>query len=576
MEPENKLIVKLSVRLSGSNKKDYAVSSMYLNQSIGTHHHFNIELRGEELDETITKELKTQLGKSIEIKFIQGDSDKVKFKGIITGINLSNDSDDHKTMTLTGNSDTIRMDDGKNSKCFKDINFKTIIDSFKAKYSNVNFNTKDFDSFSDITLPIFIQYKESNFNTLLRIAELSGRWAYYNEDTFVIGKPPDNKETKNIIIGQTGGHYQIEANLIPSNLEYKTYNYIVDQVYSVKTKAKNKSNELVDTVVAASNELFQSNTVSPSIEYHSTEQDFKNYGETMQNTYISGSVRVSGSSTDPSMGIGDTISLIEKQDGNQKSIGQFIVIQISHNSNVSGYYQNQFEAIPKEVKSPPLNPNIVYPKGEEQTATVIENEDPEKLGRVKVKFIWQDDENDSNWIRVLSPMGGKDHGLYYIPEINDQVLIGFEFDNPNRPYVKGTFYNSRQNTNQLLERFNNLVQSQAEGRVKGGAEQVIKGIFTKEGHHIVLDDNGISLYTKDGKAMVVISTSNDGLVYINTQGKIILSSKEIDIMAIEKLKLSAKSIEVDASDKLELKGGSTAELKGGTEVSVKGGMIKLN
>lgn len=567
MPEENKLLVKLSVRISG-NTKDYAVSSMFLNQSIGAHHHFNIELRGEELDETVTTELKTQLGKPLEIKFFQGNKAKVKFKGIVTGINLSNDSDDHKTMTLSGNSDTIRMDDGKNSRCFKEVTYPKLIDKIFQDYkSGIGNDIRPKET--NTQLPIFVQYKESNFNALLRICELSGNWIYYDGEKLRIGEPP-NDGSKDIIIGQTGGHYQIEANLIPANLEYRTYNYLSSEVYTVKTKAKAKDrkNELVSIVVDASNELFNSNTVSPSIEFHKTDSDFNVYGETMQNTYISGSVRITGSSTDPSLSIGDLINLFEKKGETQKSIGQFFVVQIQHSSNVSGYYQNQFEAIPKEVQLPPLNPNIVYPKAEDQTAIVNDNQDPDKLGRVKVQFIWQDDKNDSNWIRVLSPMGGKEHGLYYIPEIGDHVLIGFEFDNPNRPYVKGSFYNSNHNTEQLYTRFGNLVKNQAEGRVKGGVEQSIKGIFTKEGHHIVLDDQSISLYTKDGQAMVVITTVDNGLVYINTQGKVILSSKEIRIDAVEKLKLNAKSIEIEASDKLVMKGG--------TEVEIKGGMIKLN
>lgn len=568
-ETENKLLVKLSVRIAGSTK-DYAVSSMYLNQAVGSHHQFNIDLRGEELDEAIMQELQTQLGKPLEIKFFQGNTIKVKFKGVITGINLSNDSDAHKAMTLTGSGDTIRMDDGKHARCFKDKTYGEIIDDIKTKYSNIKFEGKN--NSKGAKLPIFIQYKESNFNVILRLAELSGKWAYYNGMEFIIENDLRSDEIKNIIIGETGAHYQIEANLIPTNLEYRTYNYLENKdksTYTTRTKSNKKiNNPLVNTVVDASSQLFRSNTISPSIEYHVTEQDFNNYGSTMQSTYISGSVRISGSSTDPSLGIGDVLDIIEKKQGTQLSIGKFIVIQIQHSSNVSGFYQNHFEAIPREVDHPPLNTNIIYPKAEDQTATVIDNEDPERMGRVKVQFIWQDDRNDSNWIRVLSPMGGENHGLFYIPEINDHVLIGFEYDNPNRPYVKGSFYNRSQNTGQLYDRFGQHAKKQAEGRIKSSAEKAIKGIFTRQGHDIAIDDNGVTIYTKDGEALLCVSVANNGMVYINTQGKVIISSKEITVDAIDKINLVAKDISVKASNNLELSGGS--------EVKVKGGMIKLN
>ncbi|MEP7267412.1 MAG: phage baseplate assembly protein V [Saprospiraceae bacterium] len=573
MPDSEKLIVKLSVRISGQDR-EYAVSSLFLSQAIGTHHHFNIELRGEELDDSIVTELKSQLGKPLDIKFYKGNSVDLKFKGIITGINLSNDSDDHKTMTLSGNSPTIRMDDGKNSRCFKEITYKRIIDKITEPYKGLKFTAKGNSSNSQ--LPIFIQYKESNFNLLLRVCELAGLWVYYDGQEVKIGDQPTGK-SKDIIVGQSGGHYQIEANLIPANLEYRTYDYTHDKVYSLKTKAEaDDKNLLVKSVVNASKELFNSNTISPSLEFFSTDADFTKYGDTMQNTYISGSVRISGSSTDPTLSIGDTINLIEKKDGNQSSIGHFFVVQIQHNSSVSGYYQNQFEAIPKDVKTPPLNTNIYYPKGEDQTATVIDNQDPEKLGRVKIQFIWQDDANDSNWMRVLAPMGGKDHGFYYVPEVKDHVLIGFELDNPNRPYVKGSFFNNSQKAdqlNQILETSASKVQS----FIQGKTQEAAKGFFTKSGNQIITTQQGVFIMTKGGKSIVSVLTNEDGMVYIMANDKIFLSSgKEIAIESGEKISLKAKEIVIDAEQKLELKGGSEVNVSGGSVVEVKGKMIKLN
>ena len=57
---------------------------------------------------------------------------------------------------------------------------------------------------------------------------------------------------------------------------------------------------------------------------------------------------------------------------------------------------------------------------------VTNNQDPEGMGRVKVKFPWLSDEDESNWARVAAPMAGKERGFYFLPEVEDEVLVAFE------------------------------------------------------------------------------------------------------------------------------------------------------
>ena len=86
--------------------------------------------------------------------------------------------------------------------------------------------------------------------------------------------------------------------------------------------------------------------------------------------------------------------------------------------------------------------NQRLPLGETQPARVMDNNDPLKIGRVRVQFPWQEDKNQMTpWIRLIQPHSGAGKGFHFIPEIGEEVLVGFESGNAEKPFVMGTHYN---------------------------------------------------------------------------------------------------------------------------------------
>ncbi|MGF1485900.1 MAG: phage baseplate assembly protein V [Prochloraceae cyanobacterium] len=103
---------------------------------------------------------------------------------------------------------------------------------------------------------------------------------------------------------------------------------------------------------------------------------------------------------------------------------------------------------------------------------VTDNEDPEKMGRVKVKFPTLTEEHNSAWARIVSVGGGKERGIDWLPEIDDEVLVGFEHGSIDRPLVLGGLWNGKdvppEPTNKSVN--NNLVR--------------LRTIKTRTGHQI--------------------------------------------------------------------------------------------
>jgi phage protein D/phage baseplate assembly protein gpV len=203
-------------------------------------------------------------------------------------------------------------------------------------------------------------------------------------------------------------------------------------------------------------------------------------------------------------------------------------------------------------------------------AVVTNIQDPDDLGRVKVKYPWLSEQDESDWTRIASLMAGPQRGIYYLPEVDDEVLVAFEHGDIHRPYIVGALWNSKDKPPAAKD------QALDGGKV---AQRVIK---TRSGHEIILDDKSgseqIIIRDKTGNnEMVIDSASNsmsinvDGDFTVTAKGKITLQSTQ-DLTLDSKAKGSIKtaqdlSLEAMANGKfkgmqLSLEGTSKSELKG--------------
>ncbi|NRS90688.1 uncharacterized protein involved in type VI secretion and phage assembly [Flavobacterium sp. 7E] len=101
------------------------------------------------------------------------------------------------------------------------------------------------------------------------------------------------------------------------------------------------------------------------------------------------------------------------------------------------------------------------------------------LGRVKVFFNWASGSNISDWMRMIQPHSGAGKGFYFIPEIGEEVLVGFEGNNAQNPYVLGSQYNG----------------SESSGYADG--ENNVKAIHTRSGTKIIMNDSEGSILIED-------------------------------------------------------------------------------
>lgn len=197
----------------------------------------------------------------------------------------------------------------------------------------------------------------------------------------------------------------------------------------------------------------------------------------------------------------------------------------------------------------------VYP------AVVTQIEDPDKLGRVKVKLPWLSEDYEGDWARVMQIGAGPERGLLWFPEPEDEVLIAFIGGDSASPVVIGGLWNG-------------VDKPPFEGFDDPGDGKVdTRGMRTREGHELVfIDTSGeekIELKTADGKLSITFDQS---------AGKVILESGgDIEIHS-----QGSTELKTDGDLKLTASGNGTfsaqagLKLESGGQVEVSGAMIKLN
>jgi uncharacterized protein involved in type VI secretion and phage assembly len=188
---------------------------------------------------------------------------------------------------------------------------------------------------------------------------------------------------------------------------------------------------------------------------------------------------------------------------------------------------------------------------------VTNNQDPDGMHRVKVRFPWLSDDVESNWARVAAPMAGGNRGVYFLPEVDDEVLIAFEHGKVDHPYVIGSLWNGS----------DGAPESNADG------ENNHRTIQSRSGHVIRLNDQSggetIEIIDKSGNNKIIVATS-DNSITIEADGDIAIRSRS------GKLTMRANGIEVKSDAGITVQAAMNMDLKANANMTVKGAMVQIN
>lgn len=186
-------------------------------------------------------------------------------------------------------------------------------------------------------------------------------------------------------------------------------------------------------------------------------------------------------------------------------------------------------------------------------AVVTNNRDERDMGRVKVKFPWLDDNLESDWVRIVGIGAGNERGFFWLPEVNDEVLVAFENGDFNHPYVIGSLWNGE---DKPPEKSTEAVQ---------GGKVETRTIKTRAGHMIQMVDRS------GQEAILIQDSSGDYTIHLDIAGR----TMKIDTQG--KLEISTgQNASMDIGGNLDINGQGNITVQANGQLVLKGATVNIN
>lgn len=213
------------------------------------------------------------------------------------------------------------------------------------------------------------------------------------------------------------------------------------------------------------------------------------------------------------------------------------------------------------------------------------DKDPAKEYQILVEMPLLNGSKNDVWARWTQIYAGKERGSFFLPEVGDEVVVGFLNNDPLHPVVLGSMYSSKYAPPYELEAKNNTKAfvSREKMKLEFDEEKKIITLLTPGGNTIVLDDDGKAIKLTDQNKNEITMDKNG--ITLNSAGKIVLNAKKdiqgeasakVSFNAKADVELNGMNIKATAKTGFTAKGNATAELSASGQTTVKGGMVMIN
>ena len=229
------------------------------------------------------------------------------------------------------------------------------------------------------------------------------------------------------------------------------------------------------------------------------------------------------------------------------------------------------------------------------TVGIVTNiNDPEKLGRLKVKLINRDSsEYETDFIRVLTPMTGKEWGSFFFPEVGDEVLVAFGHGSLARPYVLGSLWNKNYQPPTKIQDSKNdirMIKTKSGHQIIFNDEKGKESIELKTPKELslTLDDEKevITIKDKEGQNIVKIDSKNGQLtieapkkIKVNSGNSSVILDAQANSVSIESnssINIKSQQININAQATMQISAANLLNIKSDGATNVKGAVVKIN
>ncbi|UOG74200.1 phage baseplate assembly protein V [Hymenobacter tibetensis] len=590
------------------------IQHLVLHQDLFGHHHFEIAVPFDNVEGPqeafFSKAHKRLLGQPLNMEltadafhFNQGQV--FKFKGLVTNIATSKDTDYVGSIIVRGYSPNYLLTDGLKRRTFVKQTLSSIFSKVLQVYPG-NMLKHSIKPVHTAPIAFVAQYDETNFDFLSRLATEYGEWFYYDGETLQLGAPAAGTE-QDFIADGVYNSFTFGMALRPAKVKMYEYSYQKNEKFKSSTSSQQvpgiSGHPFGSFALEQSEKLFTDELHISAEMLIASASELDEEAKMLKANTAAELITFEGHSDNPALRVGGVINVSGEGLGSRhitaESFGKYRIISISHYLDAEGNYSNSFTAIPHFLNVPPVRPGYNPPAGTPELAEVIDDADPQKLGRLRVRYHWPVStpaDAETDWIRLLTPYSGDGKGQLFKPEVGSQVLVGYQNGLAEQPFVLGNMFHANNKQGAKYSPDGNLM----------------KGLQTAGGNKFVMQD-------KQGEQSINISNSNnkgtslninfngDGSVSISTNGPInltaggditltakkdiTLTAENVTINAKTKITKTAKEIAMTGSDKVDMKGKATTiqadntmkiaassslDVNGGSKASISSGKTKIH
>jgi Rhs element Vgr protein len=510
-------------------------------------------------------------GKSIEISLGYESFNVKVFKGIIIS-NSQKAKDDITLLIVECKDEAVKMTLDKNSKHYVDISASDIAETLFGKYGISGLNIAS----SSITHKQLVQFNSTDWDFMISKLDAVGLMCILNNGEVKIRKIVAGPESNDLAEFEYGDNIlefegDMDARLQSENVKVLSWNYTSQELEDdeVALNVSNASGVTTDELGAG-----QTTTVRASGKKEPTEQSAlaktKKIREVLAK--IKGSLKFAGRVEQP-VWPGDFIKLIGL---GTNFNGNIIVSAIHHEYSDGDWTTTATLGWDEKYFSEHINPLSETASSGElsalqglQTGIITDIIDADGDFRIKLRLPLVSNQEDGVYARLATLDAGNKRGTFFMPEISDEVVVGFMNNDPNQPVILGMLHSSKNSAPLDPESAND-----------------IKGYVSRSEIKIIIDDGekSITIETPGGNIFSINDTdkkisledSNGNKITMEQSGITIESVSALTLKAGSTLSISAPQLEMKADSTLKLEGGGSTTVSSSGSLTIKGSVVSIN
>jgi Rhs element Vgr protein len=510
-------------------------------------------------------------GAEIEISAGYHGNEEIVFKGIVIRHALRVYKTRPSVLRIECRDSAIKMTVGRKSKYFYEVKDSEIIEEIAGEAGL----TTSVEA-TEATHAQMVQFYSTDWDFILTRTEANGKLLLTQDGELIVHAPDGSGDP--VLTLAYGGNI----------LDFEAYSDVRDQYSAVQSYAWDSANqEMIEIDAVEPSAVSPGNLVSSDLASVIGDEPLKlKHGgqikddelqawadaEWQRRSYskVRGRVRIQGvAAVKP----GDVIEL---KGMGERFNGKAIVTGLHHEINDKnwetdislGLSADCFSRSPAEIMEAAASGLLPGLSGL-QLGLVTSLEDPDGENRIQLRIPMIDASEEGIWARVATLDAGDNRGSFFLPEVDDEVAVGFLNDDPRNPVVLGMFNSSAKPA---------PLEASDDNHEKGFVTRsAMKLVFNDDLNTISIETpNGNSILLSDDEGSITVSDENDNTVVLSSDGISLDSASDINITASGDINIEGSNVSISASTEFKAEGSSAAEVSSGGNMVVSGSIVQIN